>query len=255
MRVTRIFSIIFLIMFFSGCASSNGSSAANNGMGYWGTTSGKVWKSGFGGCWRNSGWTPDQAGNCGGMMAPAPAEPEMTGHFWVDDQDHDGVLDGDDACPFTPEGIAVDSKGCANDNDGDGVPDYLDKCPETPLGTVVDTTGCTYVIVTLAGVNFAFDSSSLTSEAKGILDGAASKIKSHSASHFTVEGHTDSYGSDEYNQILSERRAKAVMNYLVSQGVSESSLSAVGKGESFPIASNDSREGRAENRRVVVIAK
>ena len=253
MRHSRIFAILFATMLFSGCATNNGGATGNN-IGYWGTTSGKVWKSGFGGCWRNSNWTPDQAGDCGGMMM-APAEPEMTGYFWADDQDRDGVLDGNDACPFTPEGVAVDSKGCANDNDGDGVPDYLDQCPETPLGTVVDTTGCAYKIVTLSGVNFAFDSSTLTSEARGILDRAATKINSHSASHFTVEGHTDSNGSDAYNQLLSERRAKSVMNYLISRGVSASNLSAVGKGESFPIASNDSREGRAANRRVVVIAK
>jgi OOP family OmpA-OmpF porin len=194
---------------------------------------------------------------CGpvGTSAPMPMVAEQTGFYWPDDQDYDGVIDADDHCPFTPEGIAVDSNGCANDNDGDGVPDYLDKCPETPLGTVVDTNGCAIMIVTLEGVHFAFDSSTLTSEAKSILDGAVGKISRNSSSHFTVEGHTDSKGSDDYNQSLSQRRADTVKNYLVSKGVSASILSAVGKGENSPVASNDTREGRAENRRVNVLAR
>jgi OmpA-OmpF porin, OOP family len=195
---------------------------------------------------------------CGDGGVPAPVammEAEQTGYYWPDDQDYDGVIDADDVCPFTPEGIAVDSNGCAEDYDGDGVPDYLDKCPETPLGTVVDLKGCAIKIVSLEGVHFAFDSAILTSTAKSILDSATGKINAHSSSHFTVEGHTDSNGSDEYNQVLSERRANAVRNYLISKGVSASSLSAVGKGESNPVSSNDTKEGRARNRHVDVLAR
>ncbi len=187
--------------------------------------------------------------------AMAPKEEDTSGFFHPDDQDLDRVTDNNDMCPFTPEGITVDADGCALDDDEDGVPNYMDQCLATPKGNVVDTDGCSLKIVSLEGVHFAFDSSRLTSEAKSILDSAAVKLNAHSGSRFTIEGHTDSYGSDVYNQQLSERRAKAVMNYLISQGVAASRLVAVGKGESFPIASNDSREGRAENRRVDVFAK
>ena len=251
MKYLKMLMVIGLVSLLSACGSLNGQPSSGQTHSFWGTTSGKVWKTGFGTCWRTIGYTSDA--ECGGEVMPEKTD--TAGYFWADDQDRDGVLDRDDMCPFTPEGIQVESNGCAVDSDGDGVPDYLDQCPQTPLGTVVDTTGCAYKIVKLEGVHFAFDSSSLTDEAKQILDHAATRINAHSSSHFTVEGHTDSYGSDAYNQQLSERRAKAVMNYLISRGVSASSLSAVGKGESYPVSSNDSREGRAQNRRVVVLSR
>jgi len=102
-------------------------------------------------------------------------------------------------------------------------------------------------------VHFGFDSATLTSEAKSILDNAANAINSRSGSSFTVEGHTDSNGPEDYNQSLSERRANSVKDYLTSKGVAASSLRAVGKGESTPVASNDTRDGRAQNRRVDVL--
>lgn len=218
----------------------------------WFNSSDSVWKSGFGLCW-DSASPGKQAEECGG--APPSAEPEMSGHFWIDDQDGDGVRDADDKCPFTPEGVAVDSDGCATDGDGDGVPDYLDKCPETPLGTVVDTDGCARILVTLQNVHFAFDSAQLTSEAKSILDAAVSRINANPSDTISVEGHTDSTGSDAYNSQLSQRRARAVAEYLASKGVSASRLKTIGKGENDPIASNDTRDGRARNRRVEIIAK
>jgi len=187
-----------------------------------------------------------------GAPAPAPAAPEETGTFYIDDQDGDGVRDGDDACPFTPIGVAVDERGCANDSDGDGVPNYLDRCPETPLGNVVDTDGCSIALVTLSGVNFNFDSATLTAKGKSILDSSMSALKASSS--LTIEGHTDSTGPDSYNQGLSERRANSVASYLKSKGVN-ASMTTVGKGESSPIASNDTRAGRAQNRRVEIFAK
>ena len=183
------------------------------------------------------------------MMAPEP-EPQA-GHFWADDQDRDGVVDRDDECPFTPEGVAVDSNGCAHDSDGDGVPDYLDQCPDTPLGAVVDTDGCPYTILELSDVHFEFDSARLTSQAKSVLDRATSAINSAPGT-VSVEGHTDSTGSDDYNLGLSQRRAQSVVDYLVSQGVSSSKLQAKGFGESSPKTTNATREGRAQNRRVEI---
>lgn len=194
---------------------------------------------------------------CGDAQpAPEPApEPEITGNFIVPDDDNDGVPNHSDKCPFTAPGVKVDANGCAEDSDGDGVPDYLDKCPETPLGTPVDANGCSAILATLEGVHFNFDSATLTSEAKSILNSVASTISTHPSQNIVIEGHTDSTGSDSYNLDLSQRRAESVMNYLTSKGVSSSRLRAVGRGESDPVASNSDAAGRKMNRRVEILAR
>ena len=99
-------------------------------------------------------------------------------------------------------------------------------------------------------VNFGFDSSDLTSAAKANLDKLAQVLKNNMDTNINIYGHTDSKGTDAYNLSLSERRAAAVKNYLVSQGVSSSRMFTMGVGEKEPIASNDTDEGRAQNRRV-----
>ena len=195
---------------------------------------------------------------CGkvGEAAPPPAPAaEVAGYYWPDDQDGDGVRDSVDRCPFTPAGVAVDSDGCELDTDGDGVPDYRDQCPDTPKGAVVYTEGCSRLLAKLSDVHFAFDSATLKSEAKSILDSVVSTINSSPSDTISIEGHTDSTGSDAYNSQLSQRRAMSVADYLASQGVSSSRLQPVGKGESYPVASNDTSEGRSQNRRVEIIAK
>jgi outer membrane protein OmpA-like peptidoglycan-associated protein len=222
--------------------------ALADGM-YWSSSSDKIWKSGFGECWQSKSAGPSKASaDCGGVMIEEPAP--MLAPV-VRDSDGDGVIDENDDCWNTPAGVTVKSNGCGIDSDGDGVPDHLDQCAETPLGTVVYTDGCPMVIARLEGIHFAFDSAKLTSEAKSILDNASAS----SAAHITVEGHTDSTGSDSYNYDLSQRRAQSVVDYLGSNGVSTSRMDAVGKGASSPIASNDTSDGRARNRRVEVIAK
>lgn len=260
----KILTLLVCMSFtmLAGCATfSEGMSQEEHEVCVWGTAiTGAVAGSGAGPVASVAGAF---VGTLGGLIAcrplgepPAPAEPvDESGHYWLDDQDRDGVRDRDDLCPFTPEGVAVDSDGCALDNDGDGVPDYLDKCPETPLGSIVDTDGCPSTLVTLQDVHFAFDSAELTAEAKSILRDAVAVINANPSDRITIEGHTDSTGSDAYNSQLSQRRARSVAEYLVSQGVSGSRLNTVGKGESHPIASNDTREGRALNRRVQIIAK
>ena len=252
MNQIKLLSVLIMLSLLSACAGT-GTGGTGGGNGFVTKSGGQIWKNSFGECWGHSGRTADSV--CGGSapsMAPEPRE--ETGYFWPDDQDRDGVVDAKDGCPFTPDGIKVDSNGCALDDDNDGVPNYLDSCPGTPAGTVVNTDGCGRMIASLSGVNFAFDSATLTSEAKSILDNAANTINSRSDASITVEGHTDSNGPDNYNLGLSERRANSVKNYLASKGVS-SSITAVGKGESDPVSSNDTREGRAENRRVDVLAK
>ncbi|ADE13821.1 OmpA/MotB domain protein [Nitrosococcus halophilus Nc 4] len=166
------------------------------------------------------------------------------------DSDGDGVPDYLDQCPDTPPGVAVNSEGCPLDSDGDGVTDDVDQCPDTPAGVEVDEVGCPEPVVLEGGVHFAFDSAKLTPEARDILDETADSLRTHPDLEVTIEGHTDSVGNADYNKRLSQLRAEAAMNYLVSQGVDQSRLEAVGYGEAQPIASNKTKEGRAQNRRV-----
>ena len=104
--------------------------------------------------------------------------------------------------------------------------------------------------IVLRGVNFAFDSAQIDAASSVVLDAAADQLNECRNVAVRVEGNTDSVGTDAYNQGLSERRAEAVRSHLVGRGVSASRLTAIGYGETHPIASNDTAEGRALNRRV-----
>jgi OOP family OmpA-OmpF porin len=140
------------------------------------------------------------------------------------------------------------------DLDGDGVPNERDKCPNTRPGAVVDLDGCEVeAVIELEGVYFDFDKATIKPEGKVVLNEAAALLQKHERVVVEVAGHTDSVGTDAYNQGLSERRANAVRDYLTSKGVKASRLTARGYGESRPVASNDTKEGRAENRRVELV--
>ena len=165
------------------------------------------------------------------------------------DSDGDGVPDDQDKCPDTPEGVKVDEVGCPLDTDGDGVPDYMDKCPQTPPGATVDEVGCMLQLI-LNNIEFVVDSATLTAEARASLDQVADAIKARpDVASMSVIGHTDSTGSEGYNQKLSEQRADAVAAYLRSSGA-KSRFVTSGSGEKQPIADNSTEEGRARNRRV-----
>ena len=176
------------------------------------------------------------------------------------DTDGDGVVDALDQCPNTPAGVVVGPNGCPPeapvvagnpDEDGDGVLNPLDKCPGTPPSFKVDTVGCMVEqTVALQNVNFEFGSDQLTAGAKTILDGIATSLLSQTAVKVQITGHTDALGPQSYNLSLSQRRAKSVLVYLVEKSVAPNRLSADGEGEFSPIASNDTEEGRAQNRRV-----
>lgn len=183
------------------------------------------------------------------------------------DADGDGVPDDADLCPNTPKGVKVDAKGCplVNDADGDGVPDEQDRCPGTAKGLAVDKQGCPITgsgkfKITGEGaelrfedVYFEFDQYDLTDYGKAMLDDAATVIggltEKYPSLKVDISGHTDGVGSDGYNQGLSERRANAVKQYLLRKGVEAGRISTYAYGESKPIATNDTAEGRGQNRR------
>jgi OOP family OmpA-OmpF porin len=137
------------------------------------------------------------------------------------------------------------------DSDGDGVPDIIDECPGTPRGTRVDPVGCPLGdTLLLDGVVFEFDSARLQLNARRLLDPVVLMFQRYPDLEAEVAGHTDSIGSAEYNRDLSERRANAVRDYLIANGVSASLLTARGYGLNEPVADNSTEEGREQNRRV-----
>jgi len=175
------------------------------------------------------------------------------------DQDADGVFNGIDKCPDTPAGVTVNATGCPADADGDGVADYLDKCPNTPAGMQVNAAGCPVLFepgksaLVLEGVTFATNSAVLDPTSTGILDRLANAAQYNpSGSKLEIAGYTDNTGGRAHNMKLSQARAESVMNYLISKGVPASMLTAKGYGPDFPIDTNATAAGKANNRRVMV---
>ncbi|HEY0055603.1 MAG TPA: OmpA family protein [Pedobacter sp.] len=146
------------------------------------------------------------------------------------------------------------------DADGDGVADKFDRCPGTPAGTVVDGSGCplTHPEASLgAGISsgstiqFEFDSSVLKTSSYPVLDAVSADLKAGSGKA-ALEGHASAEGTDSYNMNLSRDRANSVKTYLVNSGVDANRLSVKAFGESRPVASNETEEGRMQNRRVEI---
>jgi outer membrane protein OmpA-like peptidoglycan-associated protein len=177
------------------------------------------------------------------------------------DSDGDGVPDYLDKCPGSPAGVKVDDNGCPIDSDGDGVPDYLDKCPGTTKGMAVDINGCPMAAaiqendrVTLK-VLFDFNMAVVKNQYHDEIGNLAEMMKKHPEFKIQIEGHTDSVGDAKYNEKLSQRRADAIRKYLVEKfGIDGSRLTAKGYGESRPVASNATEDGREKNRRVEAAA-
>ncbi|WP_370979271.1 OmpA family protein [Agaribacterium sp. ZY112] len=177
------------------------------------------------------------------------------------DADKDGVKDEFDQCANTPAGTKVDVNGCALavDSDGDGVVDTADKCPDTKAGAKVDADGC-YLMITedkeaTLHVKFAHDSDEIV-EGHDSLQKVADFMRSYPTADITIAGHSDSRGDAAYNQKLSQKRADAVRTILINDfGVDGTRVTSVGYGEEQPIASNDTEEGRKQNRRVTASVK
>jgi OmpA-OmpF porin, OOP family len=174
-------------------------------------------------CWRISGGDTNPREECGDVTAAPPAAPVA-------------VVDGDD--------------------DGDGVPNSRDKCPGTRAGAKVNADGCEIVeskTFNVTSDDFDFDSAKLKPRMMKQLDAFAAEVQASPGNErLTIVGHTDSIGTDAYNQKLSERRAQAVADYLATKGVAKETMTVTGKGESQPVADNKTSEGRAKNRRVEI---
>jgi outer membrane protein OmpA-like peptidoglycan-associated protein/opacity protein-like surface antigen len=175
------------------------------------------------------------------------------------DRDGDGIMDYEDACPDDPEDIDgfEDTDGCPDpDNDGDGVLDADDQCPDTPPGTVVGADGCEWVEpkpeLVAVMVNFQLNKSVLRPTEIEKLQGLLALLLEDATITVDIGGYASSEGTDEYNLALSQRRAEAVRNYLMEQGVDATRMTVVGYGEQSPLVPNDTEANRSVNRRAMV---
>ncbi|HEX5161579.1 MAG TPA: OmpA family protein [Steroidobacteraceae bacterium] len=194
----------------------------------------------------------DDLDKCPGTPTGTPVD--SSGCPLPQDDDGDGVINENDKCPGTPAGKKVDAVGCEidGDDDGDGILNSVDQCPDSPKGTRVNNVGCPFDrTLLLQGVKFETNKDTLLPESIPILDNAIATLKRYPEVNIEVQGHTDSRGSDAYNMDLSARRAATVLEYLRDGGVTNQ-LTSRGYGETDPIASNDTDEGRQQNRRVIL---
>mgnify|MGYP001815421058 FL=1 len=169
-----------------------------------------------------------------------------------------GKLTKASGCGFTVDADAIESPDAMAryvkrvfmteilDSDGDGVPDDIDQCPGTPPGVRVNAVGCWV----LADDNVLFEVDRTEIRDTTMLDEAIEILIANPEITGEIQGHTDNTGPAEYNMGLSLRRAEAVFDYMVQGGVAAERMRVEGYGEERPIASNDTAEGRAQNRRV-----
>jgi len=203
---------------------------------------------------------PDQLDQC--PNTPAGVQVDTRGCPL--DSDGDGVPDQLDQCPNTPAGTQVDARGCPVDSDHDGVADDKDLCPNTPPNVKVDKDGCPIELsvretelldkgrITTREVHFVTAKWDILPESKPVLDDIGRILIQWPRLRIEVGGHTDARGTESRNMDLSQRRAQAVLDYLVAHfpQIRRDQYTARGYGERVPVASNRSIEGMAMNRRV-----
>jgi outer membrane protein OmpA-like peptidoglycan-associated protein len=214
---------------------------------------------------------PDLAGNASGMGCPdrdldsipdnKDACPDIFGLKSMNgcpDADGDGITDADDACPTVAGTKAFN--GCP-DTDEDGVADPDDLCPKTP-GTIANK-GCPEIKEetkkifekALTGIQFETGKAIIRKTSYGILNNVAQVMVENPDYFLDIKGHTDNAGDSEKNKILSAERAASVMDYLVSKGIDPERMTAEGFGDTQPVMTNDTKEGRAANRRVEFVVR
>ncbi len=182
--------------------------------------------------------------------------PKMAGSVELNgclDADGDGVMDDVDAC--LNEKGTTENQGCA-DSDADGVLDKNDKC--ISIAGLASNMGCPEIKEetkkifeqALRGIQFETGKDIIKKQSFSILDNVVKVMKENESYKLIIAGHTDMEGEDSKNLILSQNRANAVKKYLVDKSIDAARLSAIGYGETKPVESNDTKEGRSKNRRV-----
>jgi outer membrane protein OmpA-like peptidoglycan-associated protein len=173
----------------------------------------------------------------------------------IPDTDKDGINDEDDKCP-TVAGVAR-YQGCpVPDTDGDGVNDEDDKCPKEagPASNfgcpVIDVVAVEKINKAAQSIYFATSSSRLLAKSYPSLKEVVQILTDNPTYKIDIDGYTDSTGSVDKNQVLSEDRANSVKQYLITGGIDESRITATGHGVNDPVADNKTAAGRAKNRRV-----
>lgn len=234
-QLSRVLPFLLVSSVLTGCATTSSTGDAPLNQGNWPLCSAIGALAGGGlGAIESSTWA------AGGAVAGAVLG-TIVCYAQDGDEDGDGVFDRRDRCPGTPSGTAVGHNGCP-------LPQYpASVAAEPAMEPLQDEV---IVLSDLGNVLFAFDSAELTSEAQRLLADVGTRLTGANLVSVRVVGHTDSVGSDSYNQALSERRARSVADFLVTRGVPAGKLSTEGRGESQPVADNASDVGRAENRRV-----
>ena len=192
-----------------------------NDVGNWTSSAGEVWKNTPGECWRTGFWTPANAlPGCDGAITEKPK----------------AMVQPDPVYP-TPEVNPEPAPAAAPA-----------PAPAPAAAAAAVSSKVTYA----ADAFFDFDKSVIKPEGKAKLDDLVGKVKAINLEVIIAVGHTDSVGSDAYNQKLSLRRSQAVKAYLVSKGIDKTRIYTEGKGEKQPVADNKTKEGRAKNRRVEI---
>lgn len=213
-----------------------------------------------------------------------PDQPGSRATNGCPDQDGDGIADATDQCPTEPGTVA--NNGCpVRDKDGDGVKDDVDKCPD--VAGLAKYNGCPVPDTDKDGINdeedqcinepgtkankgcpeikkeviekvklaarqirFAYAKDQLLPESHPVLDDVIAVLKENPELNITIEGHTSSDGNPQTNQVLSQKRADRVKQYLISKGIAETRITAIGYGPSRPLVKETSEETKAANRRV-----
>lgn len=173
------------------------------------------------------------------------------------DSDYDGVADYKDRCVDGPVGALVDESGCPTDRDGDGVYDGLDDCPNTDEGIEVDERGCIDISFLskpyIVNVDYLPGSFEVDERTKQRLQPLIRKLLILPDVTITINGYTDNVGPSEANQTVSQRRANRMRDWLATQGINAERMTARGRGETNFRASNNTADGRAQNRRIELV--